>query len=652
MAKRHKRRETTTSSTADDARPRGAGSSGRHLLRWAGPAGAGALSVVLLSLSFPPFNLWPLAYFALVPWLVTLYSGRGRYRPLLFCWLVGLVFWLVNIYWLWWITLVGYFGAVVYLSLYWLAAGVVLRAALRRRWPMWITLPVVWVALEYARAYVISGFPWFYLAHSQWARTPLIQIADLTGVYGLSFFVAMVNGAVADLLLVLVGRRLQPHLPAPRARRLIVAWPATALACAGLIVYGYWRLAQAPTAKGPVIGLVQHSYPIALDRPRTPDKKVMADFVASSEKFIGAGADLVVWPETMLPSWLNPQALDLAPASLDSDDLRGLAASIFGLEAWNKKYSGGTILLNVAKALKLADRRAYAEQIASLSRKLGCGILAGGITLRRNTLAPVDPTDWWVLANSAMLFDGSARASQIYSKVHLVPFGEYVPFKRTWPGLYHLLRSFVPAVMEQLEPGRRFTTFQWTSRGRRWRLASPICYEGAFARICRAMVVDAGRKRVDLLANMSNDGWFVHRWFGRGPYMASNEQSQHLVQYCFRAVENRVPVVRAVNTGITASIDSSGRIVAKLGTMVDGYRQCTMISGVLLLDGKLTAAGRYAPGHGPQVLVDDRLSVYSLVGDVFAMAASAVAVVLVIVLWLGPGGAAKRQGDGTEKADR
>ena len=142
------------------------------------------------------------------------------------------------------------------------------------------------------------------------------------------------------------------------------------------------------------------------------------------------------------------------------------------------------------------------------------------------------------------------------------------------------------------------------------------------------MVMSEGKKTVDILANLSNDGWFVYRMGEGSPYRGSTEQAQHLTAYVFRAIENRVPVVRAVNTGISASIDSNGRIVAEL----QQYGARTMQAGTLLLDGANRNGQEYRGGHGPKVLVDNRISVYSLTGDWFALAVGVAAVGL--VLWL------------------
>jgi len=117
--------------------------------------------------------------------------------------------------------------------------------------------------------------------------------------------------------------------------------------------------------------------------------------------------------------------------------------------------------------------------------------------------------DQWLAYNSALVFDGAEAAVFEYDKVHLVPFSEYVPFKRSWPWLNRLLRLPVPDVMDQLEPGTRLDAYELKRGGKSWRIATPICYEGVFDRVCREMVVRDGKKAVDILANISNDGWFV-----------------------------------------------------------------------------------------------------------------------------------------------
>jgi apolipoprotein N-acyltransferase len=214
-------------------------------------------------------------------------------------------------------------------------------------------------------------------------------------------------------------------------------------------------------------------------------------------------------------------------------------------------------------------------------------------------------------------FDRSDHDLGEYAKVHLVPLSEYVPFRKSWPWLHQTLRSFVPPSMTQLEPGTEYRTFKLHRGDKTWTVVAPICYEGTFDRLCRKMVVQDGKKVANIIANISNDGWFTWKWFeGRG----SNENAEHLSQYYFRAVENRVPVVRAVNTGISASIDSNGRLLAEISQ--HGKRE--MVAGTLLLKDNAKAPADVQ--IGPQVLVDSRVSLYSLVGDVFPALVCAVAI--------------------------
>ena len=611
------------------------------------------LSVVLLWISFSPFDCWYVGYVALVPWAMSITPSRHRRSPVLIGWMGGLVFWAGAIYWLAPITLAGDAPSVLYLSVFWLVATLVVRAAMRRRMPMWIVLPVVWVALEYARANLID-FPWFTLALTQYRQTRLIQIADITGQYGVSFFVAMVNGAILDLMispLFFKGRDGRPVFN----RRMVLGTAGALLVLAGLLGYGSWRLAQPATAPGPVVGIVQHAFPISLNKPNTPPGKVFADHLRTSYQFEQASCDVVIWPETMLPPGMNAEYVKT---------------------------------LERLGSPRLRHYREYGRQIARLSKRLGCPILAGGTTYYPKPDAK-SARDVDRMRNSALWFDGSPTPTAQYDKMHLVPFSEYVPFRESWPWLHKVLRGFVPSVMPQLEPGTNPRAFELRRGDKTWHIVSPICFEGTIPNVCRRLVYRDGRKIDNLImANLSNDGWFVvQRWAdpvdGRivdvdieaeqvvmeldpaeevrpdmtllvhrgagfvarvrvlqiGPggsvragiierggvpepgdeicrtvrSYRTTEQSQHLAHYFFRAVENRVPVVRAVNTGISAGIDSCGRLIREVRH--EGRR--TMISGTLLLR---------------EVLVDRRVTLYSQFGDVFALAVCAAAAGLLIVL--------------------
>ncbi len=639
----------------------GSGSGGSRWWRWPVILLLAPLTAAMLLLSFAPMDQWYLAYAALAPWCVLMALCRRMWAAAAWSLLTGLAFWAVGLYFIWWVDRLGDIALCVYLSLYWVAAGAVLFAAIKRRWSMTLVLPLVWVGLELARSYIISGFPWDVLALSQYRRIRLIQIADITSTYGVSFFVAMVNGLVADAVLTLLQRSDR------KAWRAKLAAPgiATAVVLAGMLGYGTYRLGQKTMSPGPVVGVVQQDYPISLSGQEVPIDRIFQSHLNASKEFEGQHLDLVLWPETMGPKGINPVILGVNPAKLrdNRDDLRSLGRELVGLKyaeaAEHRTFSDDEIVWALQRVIEGRDERGLvaidpdtrtevpslrkqAKDLGNLSRRLGCPVLIGACTVERNP-RPVDNLDKFVTYNSALLFEDSDFAVEEYAKMHLVPFGEYVPFKYSWNGLHRLLRSFVPGVMSQIEPGRQQVIFELKNRENRdgphfsaetrpgeigsvpvFRIATPICYEGVFATVCRKMVMKDGAKAVDILANMSNDGWFVEDRTG------SWEQPQHLTQYVFRAIENRVPVVRAVNTGISGLIDSSGRI----GATVRRGDQEVMVQGTLLLDGKMRNDSEYAIGHGPRMMIDSRTTLYGRIGDIFGMlcAAGGLAVAAVLVV--------------------
>ncbi|MBS3734044.1 MAG: hypothetical protein KGY99_03875 [Phycisphaerae bacterium] len=588
------------------------------------------LTVVLLSVSFAPFNWWPLAYVALVPWILALAGGTQRRWPALWGWLTGLIFWAANLYWLWWVTLIGYAATVVYLSAYWFVAAVLIRAAARRNWPMWIVFPVVWVALEYARAHVISGFPWFCLSASQWQQVRLIQIADVTGRYGVSFFVAMVNGALADLLIapLFVRRKVGAVL----TRQIAAGLVACLAVAGGLLGYGTWRVNQNTLSAGPVVGLAQCSFRSTLAGRDAPPHVILQTYLETLERLDGVGCDVALLPESTIPSAVNLASPRPDPDTLSDDRLRA-TAELLGLA---DAYEIGDVELLRAfvrqRTLEvrpqhgprrtLAPDATLAECAAAVSRtadEIGCPVIAGGMTAHYNDL-PLYVGDEWHFRNSVLCFDPPphdgdrqyALRERTYAKMHPVPFSEYVPFRESWPAFHRVLRWLVPPVMRQVAPGESPTVFLVRGRdGQDWHLAPIVCYEGLFARVCRRAVNHArhtGRKDRTVLVNLSNDGWFV--WTDSdGVNHPSTEHAQHMAVYAFRAIENRVPVVRAVNTGISAAFDPNGRMTARVAPLE---------TRALSLSGQEPSGDISEPIRGPKLLVDQRVSVYSRVGDGFA----------------------------------
>jgi len=482
-------------------------------------------------LAFPPLNMYPVAYFAFVPLLISL-RGKGLRAAFSLGLITGFVYFLGTVYWVshsmrvyGHVPLPATLFAVVllcgYLALY---AGVfaLLFAYLSplRRFPAAVTAPMLWVSLEFARTYALTGFPWSVLGYSQYSFLTVIQIADITGVYGVSFLLMAVNGMLFDL----VGYKSH-HAgePPPPAGRLIAGTVFTFLLVALVVVYGVTKLGKGESGPQVRASVIQGNIPQDRKWDRAFQNDVIERYETLSVEARAGHPDLIIWPESALPF-------------------------IFGYQ------------------------KDLTEKIIDFEKQLGTYLLFGSVTGSGGSM----------LANSAVLLSPEGDVLSKYDKIHLVPFGEYVPLRQFLP----FIDKLVVAVGD-FEPGREYVVMD-TSFGK---IGNLICYEIIFPGLVRAFV----HRGANVLVTITNDAWF-----GRtsAPY-------QHFSMAVFRAVENRVPVIRAANTGISGFIDPEGRILKKSGIFVEA----TLTESVPL-------------GRGQ--------SVYTKAGDVFAWLCAACSLVLLI----------------------
>jgi apolipoprotein N-acyltransferase len=257
------------------------------------------------------------------------------------------------------------------------------------------------------------------------------------------------------------------------------------------------------------------------------EEQILDELLNNNKQCAAAGAKLVIWPETMVQAILEPRLLHL---------------------------------LDDSHQYKLFDK-AIREQ----ARK-GSYILAGayGGNPRVEDNFDIRMAQKY---NTAFFYkpDGN-QAGEKYAKIHLVPFGEMLPFSNI-PLIHKLFLKMSPYDFDYtIDPGTEFTVFEMQPEGinHTYKFSVMICYEDAVADIARHFVMDEnGRKRIDWLVNISNDGWFVR--FNNDRVFPSTELAQHTAICAFRAVENRSAVIRSVNTGISCMIDTLGRIK-------DGYQ--------------------------------------------------------------------------------
>jgi len=565
-------------------------------------------SAAALCWTFPEPSFWPLAFVCLVPWAV---ATCRTHRAWLAHWLsffVGWGFFLVALRWLMPVTGLGYAALALYLAFYWPLAAWAIRTGRRHGIsPLW-TLPVVWVACEYLRATVMTGFPWLFLAHGLYRQLPLIQISDLGGAYGVSFLVALVNGVIVEGLLL----RFAPPGARSGPGQFRVGLVVTAVLLVSTLAYGWYRLAQVdyerdPGTHGPRVAVIQHDFPLS-SRPPYGDHPyvVLASYLSLAAEAAGQRPDLLALPETVWSAYQNidflekrEQVPEVRPGSWDWGMLAHRAVSGFA----RGDYSAvNAVIGELEQRLReLAAARRDSNLPDSLPRLPAVGgppvtTLVGAVSIEQSPEATYPKVKYY---NSALVYDqdGTQRPSR-YDKNHLVPFGEFVPFRQArflgfdlhW--LYRRLNALSPfshggQLEYSLTPGSELTVFELPTGRGTYRFGTPICYEDATPRVIRRFVWDGWRRRVDFLLNISNDAWFLY----------SDELPQHLAICVFRAVENRVTIARAVNTGISGFIDPDGRIYA-----------------VVQKDGRRVGPGVVGYQLQP-VYLDQRASLYGRFGD-------------------------------------
>ena len=529
------------------------------------------LSGLLLWAAFFPLDLGFLAFVALVPFLTLVRAeGIGPWRRYAAAFLGGLVFYGIAMNWVRvahpTMALFAWPGGTVYCALYWPLALLLLRKLDRLRLPFALTLPVVWVGLEYVRAHFPTGFPflshigahqlvgfgWYDLGYALHDVTPLTQAADLGGVYLVSLAVAAVNGAIYDTALA-VGRAACPS--ALRTRELV----PTALAYLfplALTAYGFVRLDHPPFEVGPRVAAVQGNLSQNMKELRGDQKPEDAALSPLEREYLPlaeqAGRltprpDLVIWPETCWPdNWF-----DARPGVPDDPDIGGV------------------------------ERR-----VASYQRRVGA---KSSDLHRTHALLGLNTEEWggdrWRKYNSAVLIGADGRPAGRYDKIHLVPFGEYVPLRQQFPWL----QSLTPYTHDySCTPGENWTRFELPTARGAFHFGVLICYEDSDPSLARRYNPASGHgPGVDFLVNISNDGWFD----------GTEEHEEHLAICRFRAIESRRSVVRAVNMGISAVIDPDGRVIALPAE--GSWSNSKKVRGVVAAD----------------VPIDRRETVYAAVGD-------------------------------------
>ncbi len=512
---------------------------------------AGAvLSGVLLTLCFPPWNMQSVVWVALVPLFCAVWLQEGAIparKALLLGYACGLVhFWSV-FYWLWHVTPLGWFLLAFYLALFpavwtWFAACIckpgkafplpqnTLEQRLHIQPPesIWmrsgpnlragLLAAAGWVALEWLRGWLFTGFGWNGLGVAMHDNVAFLQLASLTGVGGLSFLAVLASATavftVRRLWMELGRAVLRPHYDFNLAVALIVI----------AFSYGVHRVQRTLPSIPLRVALVQADIPQNEKWNDAYETDILQTYKDLTLTVAASGPQLIVWPEAATP--------------------RGI---------FNDQINH--------------------DFVKSIAQELDGQLLLGSIDLSPQA-------DY----NAAILIGPQAQGAQVYRKMHLVPFGEYVPFRTTFPLFAMVVGDLVPADYSR---GTEPVVFEMSALP--VRIAPLVCFEDTVGRLVRRF----SEGRPNLLVNITNDGWFKR----------SAGAEQHLHNAVFRTVEMGLPMVRAANTGVTCVIDAHGRVLQRLEDETGShFMRGTMVTTV-------------------EVPTSLETTIYSRVGEAFSVAA-------------------------------
>lgn len=496
----------------------------RIMSRWVWPILSGAL----LAGAFPPFSeTGETAWFALVPlfWRLRRVSPREGFKAGFFS---GLTFWVLTLCWFpaiiknngpWALVLLGWAGLAAWCALFFGAFGALsarvwtwtrpatprFACGVLRLTAVLVIDPLLWVGLEWVRGWLFSGFAWNFLGVSQAGNLPIIQVASLAGVYGVSLLVVWGNGALTSLaerMFSPIIRRLrnQPIFPQPFPLRIANSLESFLPFILILAAWGWggtrvnrWRKEEAK-----VLDRDERAWRITLIQPNAPCvfeanqelARVRFDGLREQTRLADmTKPDLIVWPETATPGYLPGNEVTLG-------------------------------------------------YVRSCLSEGGASLLTGTVEVERTEVPGV-----MRVYNAAWLLNAQGERLGRYRKRHLVPFGEYIPFDKAIP----ILQKLAPTG-ESCTPGTDpgIITLANPAHSAPLQIGPIICFEDTIPALCR----ETARAGADLLALMTNDAWFNH----------SCEPLQHRQQAVFRAVETGLPLVRAANSGISCFISPVGKI--------------------------------------------------------------------------------------------
>jgi apolipoprotein N-acyltransferase len=462
--------------------------------------------------------------------------GIPPIRALTLSLLTGIVFFIGTVYWTGSVIItfgdvpvilaaVGVVMMSAYLALYHVVGLLVTSRVIARLGSRGLFFaPIGWVGGEFLRGFMLGGFPWVPLGNSQVSVLPVAQLASVLGVYGLSALVAYVNATVTFAL-----------IRSGRVRAIALTAAAVLLVAIG--AWGTWRIQDGsltregtPVTVGIIQPNIEQNAKLAAADGSNPQeaRRIFTTNIAMTRDVVRRGAEFVIWPESAIPF----------------------------------KF----------------ERDARGEDIRALARELKVPILFGS-DQETGTL------DRLSIYNAAYQIQPDGQTAAVYRKIHLVPFGEFVPLRRWFFFIKPLVDSFI-----DFSPGDSMVMLPVGTH----RVSTAICYEVVYPSLVR----DAVNQGSELLTTITNDGW----------YGQSSAPYQHFEMAAMRAIEQGRYLARAANTGISGLVDPYGQVV----------RQSAIFEQVGLVE-----TARFLTSR----------TIYAAIGDVVGYTSLAVMLLTALVLW-------------------
>ncbi len=498
-----------------------------------------SLGGVLLWLSQPPAALAPIAWIALVPWaMLVAWPNPLARRQYIAIWLVGSAYWLITLQGIRlahpaiypaWLALALFLG--LYILLFVGLARVVHH---RWHWPLYWAVPVIWSGLELVRSYALTGLSATLLGHSQIDWLWVVQIGDIGGTYWVSFIVAMVSAWLASVLAAFLRWGQPADKPRAQAGNLAnVPKLGTAIVCGVLLMtcgYGYWRTADNDqrAAQSPILNtlLIQRNEPLMYAMSPAREMEVFQNYVDTTIAAMSKSkdVDLIIWPESMFTGGLPYRIIEEPFIVPPNEDFTAAEFSEIIAQQQDSFVN---------------RNRWFQGMLANVSATKPPPLLVGSAVYRYAERPRA--------FGAALLIDQDSKVVDWYAKMHLVMFGEYIPFADWFPWLYE-----IGPMSQGALPGEAPVAMSIQGAT----VAPSICFEAMVEHVTGdgLRTLAAQGTPADLIVNLTNDAWFDGT--------AVLDHHRRCAQMV--ALINRRPLLMVGNAGPTVWINGSGQVVRAL----------------------------------------------------------------------------------------